>query len=220
MPATAALIGGGASLLGGAIKGLVGSGQKKQGNQILNGLTYPDEQMPDEINQNKIAAQQQAATGLPSEQYQNAMKNIQQQQLLSIQSAQNRRGGLGAISGIQQGTNDATLNLNAKDAQMKLANQQNLQNVNNQVAGWKSRLFNSNVRDKYNQQYSYGMGLLGAGNQNLYAGVDQGVAGAGRFASGLFGDSAAKAYGQQNQPQNQFMQNGQGFNYAGSGYTG
>lgn len=187
MPGLDTLVAGGAELAGGLIKGLVGGHQKREGKRLLNSLQYPTEGLPSEITQNQVAAQQQAATGLPSEQYANAMKNIQRQQLFALKSAHDRRGGLGAIAGIQQGTNDATLNLDAKDAQMRLANQQNLQNVNNQVAGWKSRLFNYNVRDKYNRDYQYGQNLVGYGNQNQFAGLDQGIAGIGQIGIGLFG---------------------------------
>jgi hypothetical protein len=169
-----------AGLAGGLISGISGAIQKHKANKILGGLQYPTEQLPSEITQNQQAATRMAATGLPSEQYANAMKNIQRQQLMALRGAHDRRGGLGIISGIQQGTNDATLNLDTQDAQMKLANQKNLMAVNNQVAGWKSRLFNANQRGQYNQQYNYGMGLLGMGNQNLNSGID-------KFASGGIG---------------------------------
>lgn len=181
------LISGGTNLLGGLFKGIVGLGQKRKGNKLLNSLQYPTEQLPDELRQNQIAAQQDAATGLPSQQYANAMKNIQRQQLFAIRGAHDRRGGIGAVSGIQQQSNDASLNLDALDASKFQANRMNLQNVNNQVAGWKSRLFNMNVRDKYLQDRSYGMDLLGAGNQNFAGGVDQGISGAADIGRGLFG---------------------------------
>lgn len=206
------LVGGVAQLGGALIKGIAGSKQKHEGNFMLRNLQYPTEQLPSEITQNQVAAQQQAATGLPSEQYAQAMKNIQQSQLLALQSAHNRRAGIGAIPGIQQGTNDATLNLNAKDASMLLANKQNLQNVNNQVAGWKSRLFNSNVRGKYNQDRGYALDLMGAGNTNLYAGLDQGVAGLGMIGKGLFGknnsNSNSQIYGNLPTQAGSYLSNG------------
>lgn len=200
MPVTASLIGGGVNLLGGLFKGLVGGGQKKKGNKILNGLQYPTEQVPGEEIENQNLARQQAATGLPSEQYANAMKNIQRQQLVALRGAQDRRGGLASIAGIQQGTNDATLNLDAKNAQMKVANQQNLMNTNNRLASWKDKVWQNNVMGKYNQQYNYGMGLLGAGNQNVAGGLDQATAGFGRIAAGSGGQNVASNYGKQNTP--------------------
>lgn len=189
MPVTAALVGGGLNLVGGLVKGIVGKSQKNQGNKILSGLQYPTESVPGEEIQNQNLAQQQAGTGLPSDQYEQAMRNIQRQQLVSIQGSQSRRGGLGSIAGIQQGTNDATLNLDTADAKQKIANQNNLMKVNNSLASWKDKVWQNNVKGKYNQQYNYGMGLVGQGNQNLVGGVDQSIAGGGQaaYGSGLYG---------------------------------
>lgn len=165
---------GGVGLVGGLIKGIVGIGQKKQGKRELaqaNNLGAFNEQVPTEITN-------AAATGLPSEQYNQAMQNIQQQQLMAIQGAHNRRAGVGAISGIQNATNNANLNLDVKNAEARQQNQMRL-------ASWKDKVWQNNVKGKYNQQYNYGMGLLGAGNQNLTSGIDQATAGVGY---GLFGN--------------------------------
>lgn len=184
MPATAALIGGGVNLVGGLIKGIVGGGQRRRGRNLLNSLQYPTESIPQEEYQNQQLAQQQAASGLPSEQYNNAMRDIQRQQMTAIRNAHDRRGGLGLISTIQQGSNDATNNLNAQDASLRLQNQRNLMNVNNQLAGWKDKVWQNNVLNKYNRDYAYGMGLVGMGNQNLMSGIDQGLSGIGQ---GIYG---------------------------------
>lgn len=187
MPVTTGLVIGGAGAL---IKGLVGAKQKREGKKILNGLQYPTEQVPQEEIENQNLARQQAATGLPSEQYANAMKNIQRQQLLAIRGAHDRRGGLGAISGIQQGTNDATLNLDTADAKQKISNQQNLMNVNNRLASWKDKVWQNNVMGKYNQQYAYGNSLLGVGNQNVSNGLDQAIGSFGTGAAGFYGNTS------------------------------
>lgn len=189
MPVTAALIGGGTQLLGGLFKGLVGGGQKKEGKKILSGLQYPDEQVPKEEIENQGLLKQQAATGLPSDQYEQAMRNIQRTQLSAIKNARSGRGGLGLVSGIQQGTNDATLNLDTADAKQKIANQNTYIAGNNRLASWKDKVWQNNVKDKYTQQYNYGMGLVGQGNQNLSSGVDQsiGALGTGLYAGGGYG---------------------------------
>jgi hypothetical protein len=171
------VIGIGAGLLGGLVKGLAGNKQKNEGKSILNQanqLGAFNEQVPSEITN-------AAATGLPSEQYNQAMQNIQQQQLQAIRGAHDRRGGLGSIAGIQQGTNNAQLGLDVKNAQARQANQFKL-------ASWKDKVWQNNVKGKYNQQYNYGMGLLGAGNQNLVGGIDQAVGAVGAGAAGFFGN--------------------------------
>lgn len=173
MPVTLGLVGAGVNAFGGLIKGLVGSGQKHKGDKLLKNLQYPTEQVPTEITN-------AAATGMPSEQYGQAMQNIQRQQLMALRGAHDRRGGLGLISGIQQGTNDATLGLDVKNAQIKQQNQFKL-------ASWKDKVWQNNVKDKYTRDYSYAMGLKGVGNQNLVGGLDQLGAAGGMAAMGLFG---------------------------------
>lgn len=177
-----------ANAAGGLLSGITGLIQKGQGRKLLKGLQYPTEQLPQEVVANQRLAEQRAAEGLPSEQYNQAMKNIQRQQLMALRGAHDRRGGLGVLSGIQQGTNDATLNLDVANANARLNNQRQLMNVNSQTANWKSQLFNANVRDKYNRDYNYGMGLVGMGNQNLVGGIDRLAAGGvGLLAGGGFG---------------------------------
>jgi hypothetical protein len=184
---TGGLIVGGVNAIGGIIKGIAGAKQKKQGKKLLNGLELPEEQLAPELTENQNIARQNAATGMPSEQYAQAMKNIQRNQLTAFRSAKGGRGGLGNIAGILQGTNDATLGLDAQNAQMRVNNQGRLMDVNNNIASWKSKLFDLNKRQPYEDKRNYAYGLIGAGNQNIMAGIDQGVAGIGQGASMAFG---------------------------------
>lgn len=181
------LISGGASLVGGAIKGIFGASQRKKGKKMLNKLVMPKEELSKELLENQNLARTRATQGLPSEQYANAMKGIQRSQLSAFRAAKDRRGGLGSIAGIQQGTNDAQLDLNAKDAMMRVDNEGRLMDVNNQIAGWKSKLFDLNKRQPYQQQRDYAMSLMGAGNANMMAGLDQAVAGVGQGANMIWG---------------------------------
>ena len=45
--------------------------------------------------------------------------------------------------------------------------------VNDNVANWKSQLFDRNVRQRWMRQYQQMMGQLGSGNQNLTGGIDK-----------------------------------------------
>ncbi len=175
MPAP--LIGALAQGVGGLLSFGSGLIQAHKGNKLLKGLQYPTEQLPDEYQQNQNTAQQMAATGMPAEQYNMAMKNIQRQQLMALRAANDRRGGLNVLTALLQGTNDATLNLDSANSQQRVSNQRNLMTVNNQVAGVKRDLFDRNIRDKYMRDYQYAMQLKGMGNQNLVGGVDKLAAG-------------------------------------------
>lgn len=167
-----ALIAGIAMGVGGIVKGVTGAIQAGKGKKLLKKIgESPQEQMPDEINQNVTDAGIDAATGMPSEQYNIAMRNIQRNQLWAMRNAAGRRGGLMALPTIMAGTNDATGNLDATSAGMRLANRQRLYGARNTAANWKDKLWQTNIKNPWDLKYNYAMGLLGQGNENLTSGI-------------------------------------------------
>lgn len=173
MPVTAGLIAGGANLIGSIFKGGKARRQRKKGEKLLAEAGDPDYNIPEEITT-------AAAEGLPQQQYDNAMKNIQRQQLMAIKSSQDRRGGLGTVGRIQDNTNNATLNLDSADAQARQQNKRTL-------AQYKDKAWDWNTRQRFERKYNYAQSLIGAGNQNAAAAFDQGIAGIGMGASALIG---------------------------------
>lgn len=175
------------AVAGGLLSGITGLIQKHKANALLSQTKRPTYSIPNEVLQNQKQAELNANTGLPSEQYQQAMKNINRQQNQALQRATDRRGGLLAVAGTQQAGNDAALKLDVANAQARLNNQRTLYGVNNQVAAYRDKAFNINELQPYQQQYNYAMGLLGSGNQNLMSGIDKFSAGAGRLLTGSSG---------------------------------
>jgi len=172
--------------IGGLTKLFGGNSQKGEGRRLLKEIgDSPDEAVPNEVLQNQRMATLRAATGLPSEQYNQAMKNLQRQQLMALRGASDRRGGLSLLAGNQQAYNDALLNLDVANAKARINNENTLYKINQNVAGWKDKVWGNNVRDKWNRKYKYGMSLLGAGNQNASNGTDQLLAGGVSALSGL-----------------------------------
>lgn len=186
VPGVGTLIGGAAGALVGLGTGLFG---KKKAKNILAQNPYPNEPTPAEVEANKQIAQSAATEGMPSEQYQEAQKNIQRNQNAAISAASTTPGGaVRNIGAIQQASNDATGQLNAQSAEIRRQNISQLLGVNSQTASWRDKLFDWNQRQKYIQNYNYGMGLLGQSNQNIMGGVDKLIGTAsGAAASGLFG---------------------------------
>ena len=185
IPGLGTLAGG---LIGGGISLVSGLFQKKKGNDILKQNPYPNESVPNEVLANQQIAQNMANEGTPSAQYQQAQKNIQRQQSAAIAQAQDRRSGVGSIGAIQQGTNDAEGGLDAQSAAARRQNQLGLINVNNQVGAYRDKAFDWNQKQKYLQNYQYGMSLIGSGNQNVMSGVDKLGGGLiSAYSSGLFG---------------------------------
>lgn len=195
MPVTGSLIAGGAQLASGLFGGLIGGGQKREGKALLNSLVYPTESIPTAELDNVANAKQMANQGLPSAQYNQAMQNIQRQQLTALTNAQSRRSALDALPSITNTASNATLGLDVANAQQRVKNQMNLQNVNNTYANWQDKVWDNNVKQKYIQNYNYAMGLIGAGNQNTASGVDKGLAGLGLGAAGAFGVTPQQYYG-------------------------
>ncbi len=158
------------SLAGGLLGAITGAGQKNKAHNLLNSLQFPNEQIPYEVTQ-------AASEGLPSEQYNLAMKNIQRQQNAAISNAQDRRGGLATIAKTQQISDDAMGSLDAKNAEARMQNQKALGN-------WRDKVWDNNVKQKYIRDYNYAQSLLGAGNVNFTEGLDKGIAGVGLLGYG------------------------------------
>lgn len=177
------------AVAGGLISGITGLFQKHKANKLLANLHRPQYVIPNEVLQNQKQAQLNANQGLPSEQYNQGIQNIARQQNSALQRATDRRGGLLAVAGTQQAGNDASLNLDVANANARLKNQNTLYGVNNQVAGYRDKAFQINQMQPYQQDRSYAMGLLGAGNQNLVSGIDK-VASGALMAGGRGGSSS------------------------------
>lgn len=180
------LFSAGANIVGGLLTSLIGGGQRRRARKALDSMQYPTETLAPEIEQNQNLANQMAGQGLPSEQYNKAMRDIQRNQLFALRGARSRRGGLMSLPSILQSSNDSVLDLDAADAAQKIANRKFAIGYNDKVAGLKSDLFDKNIRQKYNRDYDYNQSVLGAGNQNSAYGLDKGIAGAGELLSSLF----------------------------------
>lgn len=182
--------GAAAQAAGGILQAGIGLIQRGQANKWLKKNPQSEETMPAEIRQNQELARIRANTGLPQEQYNNAMRNIQRQQLMALRRSSDLGSGkaLSIIGGVNEQGNNAVGDLDARDAQMRVNNEGQLMEANSSLAGWKSRLFDSNVRQRWLRQYNQKMGELGSGNQNLTGGIDQIAAGGLEYgASGGFG---------------------------------
>jgi len=180
-PGWGTLIGG---VVGGAYGLFSGESQKNKAEKLLKNNQYPTYSVNKPILDNVQLAQNAALEGTPSQQYQQAMKNIQRQQIAAINSATNRKAGVATIGSIQQKSNDAMANLDAQSAVQRMKNLQTLYGVNNQYNSALNNQFDWNQINRYQQNYNYAMGLLGAGNQNIVGGVDKLTA--GLIRSGLF----------------------------------
>lgn len=199
IPGVGTLIGGAGGALLGLASGFFG---KKKAKNILAKNPYPNQPTPSEISANQQIAQGAATEGTPSQQYQETQKAIQRTQNAAIDAAATSPGGaVRNIGAIQQGTNDANAQAGAQSADRRQQNVAQLLGTNIQSANWKDKLFDWNQRQKYIQNYNYGMGLLGQSNQNIIGGADR-ILGtvAGALGSGAFGGGSAAGGAAARQP--------------------
>jgi hypothetical protein len=177
--AIGAVVGAGSALIGGL--------QRNKANKLFGQNPYPIQNVPQAELDNQQLALQMANEGLPSQQYANAMTNIQRQQASALRSAADRKAGVGLIGPIQQNTNNAVANLDVANAQARIKNRMALMGVNNRLAGYQQAAWDWNNKNKYNQNYNYAMNLQGAGNANIMHGIDVLGSAALRYGGGLFG---------------------------------
>lgn len=195
---------------GAAVYGIISSNtQKKRAEREIRKLkdSTPYESTPAELIKNQESAKLMAKTGIPSEQYSLAMKNIQRQQAQTLKSASDRRMGLGLLATVDDNANRATANLDAANANARIQNERNLMGVNNQVANWKTGAYDRNTRQPWNREYDYQMGVLGSANQNKANAINSGInlvgtslmsyggGGNSSWAAGLFGNSGRRRNG-------------------------
>jgi hypothetical protein len=169
-----------ANIAGGLISGITGWSQKRQAKKMLKSIgEQPIYNIPQEILRNQKQAELNAQEGMPSQQYNNAMKNIQRTQSGILAGATDRRSALMALPRIQQQSNDALGNLDARDASMRQQNQQTLYGIGNTTAQYRDKAWNTNQMQPWQRKYNYANQLLAAGNQNFTAGLDKLVGGTG-----------------------------------------
>lgn len=177
----------------GLLKGGLGIFQNAKGNKLLKKLQYPTEVIPPAIKQNKVQAEIDANVGTPSEQYNKSIKNIQRNQLLSLSKGREGRFGLGLVAALNDNSNEALGELDAQDAANRVANKRNLQTVNNNYGQWQDKVWQNNVKDKYDRDYNYAMSLKGVGGQNIASGADSFLSGAGYGLAALKNSSPIEA---------------------------
>ena len=175
------------NMAGGLIGGITGLFQKRKAKKLLREAgEQPTYNIPQEILNNQKRAELAANEGLPSQQYSNAMKNIQRSQTNALTGALDRRSALMALPKIQQQANDAYANLDVADANARMQNQKTLYGIGAQTAQYRDKAFQINQMQPWERKYNYAQQLLGAGNQNFTGGLEKLIGGAGQtlFAGG------------------------------------
>ncbi len=164
-------------LVSAAIKGSTATAQRKESKRIFKEIgEFKPETVSQEQWDNQKQAEINAQNGLPSEQYNQAMRNIQRQQMQALSGAQDRRMAGSLIPAIQENSNNAIGSLDAKNAMARLNNQKFLAGVNNQIASTKGRIYQGYLANFLRQQ-DYARKLQYAAQQNKNSAIESGVGG-------------------------------------------
>ncbi len=163
-------LGLGEGILGG-IQSLYGIYQQHKGNQMAAQNQRPNYEIPDEIKQNLSQAQNMALEGLPAEQKQQYLQNIQRSQNFGLGAQSDRKGGLAGLGSIVQSGNDASMNLLSADAQARRQNQGALMNARTAMAGYKDKAFEFNKANPFYEKAAAARAMQGAGQQNIWGGL-------------------------------------------------
>lgn len=168
-PLTAAMI------AGTAIKGITGAAQYFKGRKLAKSNQRPTYNIPAEISKKLSAAEMDALNGLPEQQKQEFLQNMERTSNFALKNMSTRNAGLTGISSLVQNQNDANLNLLGMDAQARMNNKRYLGQVQSEMAGYKDQQFQLNQLDPYQDKAAAAQGLKGAGLQNVMNSIDSGL---------------------------------------------
>ena len=157
------------------IKGVTGLAQYLKGRKIVKGNIRPEYEIPLEMRDKMTAAQLQSFRGLPEEQKQQFLTNIQRSTQSGLGSLGTRRAGLAGVSALAQTEQDSLSGMLSMDAQQRMQNIQNLGNVQSEMAGYQDKAFGLNKLNPYMENADAAQGLKGAGLQNMMGALDTGV---------------------------------------------
>ena len=137
--------------------------KKRIAKEEANRVKY---KIPDEVYQNLNQSQQQALQGLPEEQKQQYLSNLQRSSSYALGQAGTRKAGLAGVSAINEQQNVGYGNMLAQDSAARMQNQQQLMGQRANVADYKNMAFSQekNAQDVYNAKVNANVGAL---TQNL-----------------------------------------------------
>lgn len=172
----------------GASTTALGLNQYYKGKKMLKNNKRPAYEIPEDIKRNLTEAQQGALQGLPEEQKQQFLTNIQRGTAQSLAAGSNRKGGLVNIATLNQNQNDSYGGLMAADSQARMQNKQQLYGARESMANYSDQAFQINKLNPYYEKQAEGLAMEGAGMQNIGNSfqIAQGKGGGGKDGSGYY----------------------------------
>jgi len=169
--AFAAFIGPAIQAVGGLGQIGFGISQEQKAQRQLKELERPEFEIPEEILQNLSTAERMALEGLPAQERQLFVEDIQRAIQTGGTQLQERGLGVAGVTGLVQQQTDALRGLLQMDVQAKREGESRLAEARSSVAGFKEKEFQLNELDPYLQESLQAQSLQGAGLQNIFTGI-------------------------------------------------
>lgn len=153
-----------------ALKGIQGIFQGIKGKKMAKANVRPTYQIPTGFGKNVAEAEAEARTGLPQQQYNRALQNIQRNQSAGLRQI-GRTGRGGSVAGLARAGMDAGLNLDVADAEARARNRQMARGYRTQLSQQELAKQSYDKFAKYEEDAAAAEALMGAGRQNLMGGL-------------------------------------------------
>lgn len=147
----------------GLVSGLL---QNRRANRLASETVAPTTEISPEVLENQALARQMSLVGLPQEQYNLALQNINRNRGGALRAAATS-GRPSSIASILRASDDAVARLDAQNAAARMANQRALMGANTAVANDRNRVFNWDV-NQYNAALQQIAGMRRAGTSNVF----------------------------------------------------
>lgn len=157
----------GLSLIPSAVGLVSGLLQTAHAKKLAAANQFPTQTVGSEYYQNQALAQRAAQSGMPAQQYNNQMNQINQGQANGMAGLQGRGSAVGGIGALTARTDQAGANLNAQDATMRMNNLKGLMQANATIGQQKQSAFDWNQKQQYSNNAAAARNYQGAGMQNM-----------------------------------------------------
>lgn len=156
----------------------IGAIQNRKARKLEEANMRPVMERDPNLALNQELARRMSQEGLPEQVYQNALNNINRNQAGAIRLG--LTSGRGAnVANILRQTNDATLQLEAQDAEAQYRNMTTYMNANQAMADENANMFDWNQRQRYLAIQQQVQAYRNAGTSSIYGGI----AGFGQLAT-------------------------------------
>jgi len=154
------------------VKGISGAFQMFKGNKLAKNNTRPTYEIPQEFKDNLAMAENMAQVGLPQQQYNTSLNNINRNQAGAL-GVLSRSANAGAgLAGLLRQTNSATMNLDAQDASARLNNQRFAMGQRGVLGQQQLAKQSWDKMQRYQENANAAAALKGAGMQNAFGALD------------------------------------------------